>query len=176
MEVERYKMVYTTIISKILIDELSYTNSKIYKEMKSDNIRILGNDFVKTNKNKGKLIINNKKYNLKEFVNINEIKYDKIKINMILSKGLSNISHIFENCAKLKEFSFCDDIIFIDDEAPLKLEEFNDNYNDFDSDEETNNCRENSLYKNLKTDNIYINCSTISTKTNLEENQDILQL
>ena len=43
MEVERYKMIYTKNLS-ILFE--------------NDNIRILGNDFVKNNKNKGKLIIN----------------------------------------------------------------------------------------------------------------------
>ena len=59
MEVERYKMVYTTKIDETLIDELlEFTNNKLYNEIISDNMRILGNDFVKNNKNKGKLIIN----------------------------------------------------------------------------------------------------------------------
>ena len=55
MEVERYKMIYTKNLSTLF---------------ENDYIRILGNDFVKNNKNKGKLIINNKKYKLKEFINI----------------------------------------------------------------------------------------------------------
>ena len=55
-------------------------------------------NFVKNNKNKGKLIINNKKYKLTKFINVKEFKDDIIKINMILSKELSNISHLFENC------------------------------------------------------------------------------
>ena len=62
MEVEEYKMVYKRKNDEILIYELNLINKKLYKEIKSDNIRILGNDFVKNNKNKGKLIINNKKY------------------------------------------------------------------------------------------------------------------
>ena len=59
MEVERYKMIYTKIIRKDLISELSYyIKKRINQENKDDNIRILGNDFVKNNKNKGQLIIN----------------------------------------------------------------------------------------------------------------------
>ena len=103
MEVERYKMIYTKNLS-ILFE--------------NDNIRILGNDFVKNNKNKGKLIINNKKNKLKEFINRNEIKGDKIKINIILNIEISNISHLFDNCYKLKEIFFCDDTRFVDDKGP----------------------------------------------------------
>ena len=126
MEVERYKMVCATKIDETLIDELlEFTNNKLYNEIISDNMRILGNDFVKNNKNKGKLIINNKKNKLKEFINSNTIKNDIIKINMILIKELSNISHIFHGCEKLKEFSFCDDTRFIDDKGPHLLEEYN---------------------------------------------------
>ena len=81
MELERYKMIYTKIISEKLKWKLPYDVEKIIeKENQSDNIRILGNDFVKNNKNKGKLIINNKKNKIKEFINSNEIKGDKIKI------------------------------------------------------------------------------------------------
>ena len=84
MEEERYKMIYTKYLS-ILFE--------------NDDIRILGNDFVKNNKNKRKLNINNKKYKLKEFINVKEFfKNDIIKINMILIKELSNISHLFEIC------------------------------------------------------------------------------
>ena len=145
--------------------------------IKNDNIRILGNDFVKNNKNKGKLIINNKKYKLKEFMNHEEFKKDKIKIYMMLSKDLSNISHLFDNCEKLKEFSFCDDIRFIDDKEPHLLEEYNDYDNDiyFDYNENSfDNCSENSLYKNIRTDDIYSNCSEITTETKMEEKNDIL--
>ena len=50
---------------------------------------------MKNNKNKAKLIINNKKYSLKEFVNNKE--FNKMKINMILSKDMSDMSHMFKN-------------------------------------------------------------------------------
>ena len=95
MEVERYKMIYTKLIREDLEDEVPYVLTDIIMEdIVNDYFRILGNDFVKNNENKGKLIINNKKYKLKEFINIKEFKKDKIKIYMILSKELSNISHL----------------------------------------------------------------------------------
>ena len=76
---------------------------------------------------------------------------------MILIKELSNISHIFHGCAKLKEFSFCDDTRFIDDKGPHLLEEYdyydNDIYFDFNENSPDNNS-EHSLYKNIRTDNI----------------------
>ena len=127
---------------------------------------------MKNNKNKGKLIINNKKYKLKEFINFKEFKDGKIKINIILSKELSNISHIFDNCENLKEFFFCDDTRFFDDNGPHLLEE----YNDYDYDiyfvyieDSPDNCSELSLYKNIRTDDIYSNCSEITNKTKKEE-------
>ena len=88
MEVEKYKMIYTRKVNKKLIFSVWYKKEvEIKDEIVSDKMRILGNDFVKKNKNKGKLIINNKKYKLKEFINDKEIKDDRIKINMILSKN-----------------------------------------------------------------------------------------
>ena len=57
----------------------------------------------------------------------------------------------------------------MEDEAYHILEEYNDydNYPDFN--ENVNNNSENSLYKNLRTDDIYSNYSEITTKTNMEE-------
>ena len=176
MEVERYKMIYTKKINEELKLKKHYiVRNIIDKENKSDNIRLLGKDFLKNNKNKGKLIINNKKYELKEFINSNEIKGDKIKIYMILSKELSNISHIFDNCEHLKEFFFCDDTRFFDDNGPHLSEEYNDYDYDiyFDYIEDSpDNCSEHSLYKNIRTDDIYSNCSEITTKAKMEEKHD----
>ena len=171
MEVERYKMIYTKLIREDLEDEVPYDLTDIIMEdIVNDYFRILGNDFVKNNKNKGKLIINNKKYKLKEFINQEEFKDNKIKINMILSKDLSNISHLFDNCYKLEEFSFYDDTIFIDDEAYYIIEEYNDI--DIDYNENFRNYSEHCLYKNLRTDDIYSNCSEITTKEKMEEKHD----
>ena len=58
MEKERYKMIYTKIISKELKMKLTrYERRVIDKKNENNNIRILGYDFVKNNENKGKLII-----------------------------------------------------------------------------------------------------------------------
>ena len=55
MEMKRYQMKYKT--------------NKGRKN--NDFLNILGNAFVKNNRNKGKLIIANKKYYLNEHININ---------------------------------------------------------------------------------------------------------
>ena len=55
----------------------------IYKIDSNENIgnlRILGEDFVKNNINKGKLIISNKKLFFKGVISINNIKINKIKM------------------------------------------------------------------------------------------------
>ena len=136
MEVEKYKMIYTTKIKKKLKDKIDYffIEQKVKDKMLNDNIRILGHDFVKNNKNKAKLIINNKKYGLKDLVNYKEFTNDKIKINMILSKDIFNISHMFKNCVKLLEISIDDDFININDEKFYKFEEYLDYNNDYNED------------------------------------------
>ena len=137
MEVERYKMTFTKKINEKELNGEIYEmdiEQKVKHEMISGNIRILGHDFVKNNKNKGKLIINNKKYGLKDLVNYKEFTNDKIKINMILSKDISNISHMFKNCVKLLKISIDDDFININDEKFYKFEEFFDYNNDYNED------------------------------------------
>jgi len=98
MEVEIYKLTYTKKINKKLEEKIKYWET-LLEEIHSDNIRILGNYFMNNNKNRAKLLINNKKYNLKEFVNKKECTEDKFKIKIVLSKEISNISHMFEDCA-----------------------------------------------------------------------------
>ena len=107
MKVKRYKLIYTKDINeekKDKLKELNYMNSgKIKKEFQSNYIRILGHDFIKNNSNKTIIIINNKKYKQKEF--IKGLKKDEIKINIILCLDISNVSHIFDNCIRLKDIS-----------------------------------------------------------------------
>ena len=60
--------------------------SMTYKlEKNQTNIRILGKEFVDNNRNKGFLIIDNKKMHLKEIVQIK-----KSKIYMMLNKNIYN--------------------------------------------------------------------------------------
>ena len=122
-------MIYTFRIHTNFQYTIQSLNENIQKEIRSNNIRILGHDFVRKNKNKVKIIINNKKFRLKEFVNIKEIEDDKLKVNIIMSNELSNISHMFENCVKLIEFSYNDNFVNIEEEkeeAPNEFEEYFD--------------------------------------------------
>ena len=72
MEVEKYKMIYSKSkslddLTKGLIkyqeDYEKFENTKILREIMNDDIRILGEYFVKRNINKAKIIIKNKNIN-----------------------------------------------------------------------------------------------------------------
>ena len=82
-----------------------YIDDSSEEEIKSDSIRILGHQFIINNNNKVKLIINNKKYNLKEFINAQVFKNNEIKLNMIIYNQFLNLSCMFQNCFKLKKIS-----------------------------------------------------------------------
>ena len=73
MEVLKYKMMY-----------------KISKH--KNNIRILGNEFIKSNRNKGKLIINNKKQYFREFFHFENNNEKQLNIKMILSNDIYNVN------------------------------------------------------------------------------------
>ena len=89
---ERFKVVYKT-------------------EEKVDKIRILGDEFVINNSNKVKIIFNNKKYLLKEYLPIDiekELKKKEyIKLGLILLENINNKISMFKNCESLVEFSRC---------------------------------------------------------------------
>ena len=89
MNWERYTMIYNPKIS-------------------FNDLRILGKIFVQNNANKGRLIKNNKKYNLLEFNPINNFYEDKLKIGMILSQNFYNRSYMFKECKSLIKFDIYD--------------------------------------------------------------------
>ena len=177
METEIYKMIYITKIDKKLNNEIDNSNQNNKEIMKNENIRILGYNFVKNNINKAHLIINNKKFNLKEYINNQEIKKDIIKIKMILNKGLSNRSYMFENCKELKEFTIYDNIIKSEDEIGESNEKeiFYEYGTDYKKDNNYNNDN-NNLYKNTRNGDIYLIDDEISNITKKTENQDISTL
>ena len=82
MDLERYKMIY------------KLKNSK-------DNLRLLGKEFVENNKNKGVIVINNKKYNLTEFNPIINYNKEELKIYLILKQKNFNKSCMFAECFSL---------------------------------------------------------------------------
>ena len=90
MEFERYKMTY----------------KKELNDKNENNLRILGKYFVKKNINKGKLIINNKKCNLKEFFEIKNIKGEYLNIQIVFYKDNYNKNCFFKDCKSLIKLSY----------------------------------------------------------------------
>ena len=84
------------------------------KENNSEYLRILGGYFCRNNKNKGKLIINNKKYYLKEFIEIKNMKEKRIKIKMLINKNLYDKSYMFNDCKSLLELTINDNLEYIE--------------------------------------------------------------
>ena len=95
METEKYKM--------------------IYQIKKQEDINILGKKFAENNKNKGKIVYNNKKYKLNYIFSIKGIKGINLKLKMILDKNSYNKNFIFENCRSLIQISIYDDIFKLED-------------------------------------------------------------
>ena len=83
------------------------------KEKNSEDLRILGEYFCRNNKNKGKIIINNKKYYLKEFIEIKNMKEKRIKIKMVINKNLYDKSYMFKDCESLLELTINDNLEYI---------------------------------------------------------------
>ena len=83
------------------------------KEENSEDLRILGEYFCRNNKNKGKIIINNKKYYLKEFIEIKNMKEKRIKIKMVINKNLYDKSYMFKDCESLLELTINDNLEYI---------------------------------------------------------------
>ena len=83
------------------------------KRKNSEDLRILGKYFCRNNKNKGKIIINNKKYYLKEFIEIKNMKEKRIKIKMLINKNLYDKSYMFNECESLLELTINDNLEYI---------------------------------------------------------------
>lgn len=114
MEVERYKIIYKNENKKNIVFILHLTDVEIdimKNDFENNNIRILGYNFVKNNRNKANLIINNKKYKLSELIKGENFTGNVIKIGIILSKYISNFGETFKNCSNLLELSICNNII-----------------------------------------------------------------
>ena len=133
-----------------------------------DEIKILGIEFVRKNKNKANLIINNKKIKLKEYIhfNINYIKDDKINIGTIFKEKYVDGSCMFKNCSTLSQFSNCDILENLNDND---FQEFDDNKNSFIdiyNENSENIISDVSIFNNLKQnkDDTLLNFSEITMK------------
>ena len=91
-----------TNIDKIFYNIRSQINI-IYKINKEQpKIKLFGEEFVKKNKDNCFIFINNKKYELIEFLNLkNYGDKDKLKIILTETSTITNMSHMFENCKDL---------------------------------------------------------------------------
>ena len=90
------------------IDEITI----IYKIDKNNNVKVFGEKFVKKNKKYCKIIYDGKIYDLNEYINIDNIKYNKDIITIKL-KGISKItdmSYMFCYCTSLLEVPDIDKI------------------------------------------------------------------
>ena len=98
---EKKKKLYTFSI----FNDLHLIDSKEYS---GEVLRILDKYFVKNNKNKGKLIYKNKKYELKEYLEEIDNNYkdkDIIKLKIYGINNISDMSRMFYGCYHLTSFS-----------------------------------------------------------------------
>ena len=106
---------------------------KIKNEINVDKVRICGEMFVENNRNKGSLILKNKKFPLNSLINIQDIKKNKIK--MILNKNIYNKSYMFENCESILSISKTsfNDVIFDFQHSNNGIDNAENNNNDYDN-------------------------------------------
>ena len=94
------------IIQTFKVEHFPFDDEKDYKE---DAIRILGKYFVERNKNNCKIIYNNKKYKLKEYLNEIDDNYNhnnkEIKLKIIGINNIIDFSYMFHGCFHLLSVS-----------------------------------------------------------------------
>ena len=116
-------------------------------EIKKENkfIRILGEEFVKNNKNKGRIFHKNKGYPLHGIFFLGEINNKSLKIIMLLSKNCLNKSYMFKDCSSLIQIKFDNNIYNRDDIL------FNENNNSYIRQNGNNKIKK---FENINTNNI----------------------
>jgi len=151
MEMEKYLMTY-----------------EIDKDQNA--LRVLGEEFVRNNKNKGILIYKNKKYSLKGLFEPFYIKDNKLKIKMLLIKNCYNKSFMFSDCSLLLQFKFYNniytnnDILFnIKNRLYISIPETipNDNFLNINKNTVKNNSEWNTKISAIN--NIFSNCVLLSS-------------
>jgi len=177
MEYEKYKILYITDIYGI----------------DKRNLKIFDKNFIQRNKNKCKLIINNKK-DLRYNLNAEEIikkKSNMLKIKLIIYKYIVDLSFMFKDCKALwkildenadkdnnneyiekSEISQIEKIIEFKDNNIYNNDKINDIY-----DNEENNEENNSLYKNIYSYDDITEISTIKAKSSYKfDNKSIMNI
>ena len=137
MEFDIYTMIYKFEKNKI------NNNGSNGDEFDKPNIKICGHEFVRNNKNKAKLIINNKKYHLTEFIDIINEDDDIKKIKIILNKYIFNKNCMFKNCESLSGISINNN----SDYEQIEDNSIFERNNDFNLEDITLNVADTELYK-----------------------------
>jgi surface protein len=78
-------------------------------EQVEDKIKIFGSIFVKNNRNKCKIIFNNKKYELQEELDINDLDIDVFSIIIVGVNNISDFSYMFHECDNLIKIEILND-------------------------------------------------------------------
>ena len=82
-----------------IIYEINKKNN--FFENDKDYINIFGSEFVKNNKNKCKMIIDNEEYEIKEKFNIKNYNNNILKIKLKGINNITNMSYMFYKCETL---------------------------------------------------------------------------
>ena len=131
---------------------------------KLDNVilNILGKVFVKNNRNKAKLIYRNKKYNLKDYFKLYNFKKSELKIDILLSQDICNISYMFNKCESILKFSMKNNKknYEIDNYFP----ELEKNKNELEYNRNEIDENKGTLFEGLEDNLFYCECSEISKK------------
>ena len=146
---------------------MEYEKYTMYYDIQTSNdfIRILGEEFIRNNKNKGRIIYKNKKYSLLGLFEIKNIMKDILTIEMILSKDSYNKSCMFKECSSLlyinndNNIYNKEDIIF-NKINNLCLENNKDNHN-------YDNYKWNTKISSI--DEIFSNCSSLLALPDISE-------
>ena len=77
-----------------------YEEEEEYEEHE-ENINIFGGEFVKNNKNKCKMIIDHKEYEITEKYNIENYNNNKLEIELKGIDNVTNASNMFSGCSSL---------------------------------------------------------------------------
>ena len=145
MEVEIYKMTFK-------------------KRNNANELIILGEEFVKNNKNKGFLIIDNKKIKLNSKYDISNVNFSQKKIKLVLNRNIYNKSCMLKNCESLESF------------IPFSIEE-EINSEDQDENRDKENIEEDELNESFQSDNdehpMYKNCNFFDLSITSQQNEDI---
>ena len=157
LKLEDFYILNKYIYKNSIILEISYINKKNKKK-----IRILGKKFIEKNKDKGRIIYNNREFKLTEyFEDIDNNYKNENKIILCLDKDIDDLSYIFYKCESLISIEYYN----INDSAHEK-EEVND-YNSIFSYSNEINCGINNNNTLLKNYNERLpNYSSISSNNN----------